>query len=63
MRVLTVITVIVSPLTLVAGLYGMNMKLPLVGSESDPRPFWWLLGGMVATVVVMLGFFRKKRWL
>ena len=63
MRVLTVITVIVSPLTLVAGIYGMNMKLPLVGSEADPRPFWWLVGGMVATVVVMLGFFRKKHWL
>ena len=63
MRVLTVITVIVSPLTLVAGIYGMNMKLPLVGSESDPRPFWWLVGGMVATVVIMLGFFRRKHWL
>lgn len=63
MRVLTVITVIVSPLTLVAGIYGMNMKLPMVGSESDPRPFWWLVGGMVVTVGVMLGFFRKKHWL
>jgi magnesium transporter len=63
MRVLTVMTVIVSPLTLVAGIYGMNMKLPIVGSESDPRPFWWLVGGMGVAVVVMLGFFRKKHWL
>lgn len=63
MRVLTVITVIVSPLTLVAGIYGMNMKLPMVGHEADPRPFWWLLVGMIATVVIMLGFFRKKHWL
>ena len=63
MRVLTVITVIVSPLTLVAGIYGMNMKLPMVGTESDPRPFWWLVGGMVVTVAIMLGFFRKKHWL
>jgi magnesium transporter len=63
MRVLTVITVIVSPLTLVAGIYGMNMKLPLVGNEADPRPFWWLVGGMVVTVGIMLAFFRKKHWL
>jgi len=63
MRVLTVFTVIVSPLTFVVGLYGMNMKLPLVGSDTDPRPFWWLVGGMAVTVVIMLGFFRKKRWL
>jgi magnesium transporter len=63
MRVLTVITVIVSPLTLVAGIYGMNMKLPMVGAPSDPRPFWWLVGGMAVTVAAMLVFFRKRNWL
>jgi len=63
MKVLTVITVIFMPLTLVAGLYGMNMKLPLVGSEVDPRPFWWLISGMAAAVLGMLGLFRYKRWI
>jgi len=63
MKVLTVITVIFMPLTLVAGLYGMNMRLPLVGSEADPRPFWWLMTGMVAAVLTMLGLFRYKRWI
>jgi magnesium transporter len=63
MRVLTVLTVIVAPLTLVAGLYGMNMRLPGVGSEDDPRPFWWLLGAMAVTVVAMLAFFRRRNWL
>ena len=52
-----------SPLTLVAGIYGMNMHLPGVSGENDPRPFWWLMGGIAATVVVMLLFFRKRNWL
>jgi len=63
MRVLTVLTVIVAPLTLVAGIYGMNMHLPGVHAENDPRPFWWLMGGMALTVVVMLAFFKKRNWL
>jgi magnesium transporter len=63
MRVLTVLTVIVAPLTLVAGIYGMNMHLPGVGGPDDPRPFWWLIGGMTVTVIAMLLFFRKRKWL
>ena len=50
MKVLTVITVIFMPLTLVAGIYGMNMKLPLVATPDDPRPFWWIIGAMVVAV-------------
>lgn len=63
MKVLTVITVIFMPLTLVAGLYGMNMRLPLVGSPDDPRPFWWLVGGMTAVVSGMLLLFRRRGWI
>ena len=37
MRVLTVITVIFMPLTLVAGIYGMNMHLPGISSPDDPQ--------------------------
>ena len=63
MRVLTVLTVIVAPLTLVAGIYGMNMKLPGVANDTDPRPFWRLIGAMTATVIGMLVFFRRRRWM
>jgi magnesium transporter len=63
MKVLTVITVIFMPLTLVAGLYGMNMRLPLVANDHDPRPFWWLGGAMFVAVVAMLAYFRRKKWL
>lgn len=63
MKVLTVITLIFMPLTLVAGLYGMNMHLPGVVSPDDPRPFWWLIFGMTVTVVVMLWMFKRRGWL
>lgn len=63
MKVLTVITVIFMPLTLIAGLYGMNVKLPLVGSDADPRPFWWLVGGMTLLSLLMLAGFRRRGWL
>ncbi len=63
MRVLTVITVIFMPLTLVAGIYGMNMHLPGIGNPDDPRPFWGLMALMAATVVVMLFFFKKRGWM
>jgi magnesium transporter len=63
MKVLTVITVIFMPLTLVAGIYGMNMRLPLVASQEDPRPFWWIIGGMAVAVAAMLAYFRKRDWI
>ncbi len=63
MKVLTVITVIFMPLTLVAGIYGMNLKLPLVATIDDPRPFWWIVGGMLAAVGLMLAAFRRRGWI
>ena len=63
MKVLTLITVIFMPLTLVAGIYGMNMKLPLVATPDDPRPFWWIIGGMIVAVGAMLAFFKKRNWI
>jgi magnesium transporter len=63
MRVLTVMTVIVAPLTLVAGLYGMNMKLPGVADQAGSGPFWRLVAGMAVAAIGMLAFFRVRRWL
>jgi magnesium transporter len=63
MKILTVITLIFMPLTLVAGMYGMNMHLPGVTDPDNPRPFWWLMLGMTVTVIVMLWIFRRRDWL
>ncbi|MGE3955982.1 MAG: magnesium/cobalt transporter CorA [Vicinamibacterales bacterium] len=62
MKVLTVFTTIFMPLTLVSGIYGMNVSLPhLPGGETNQ--FWELLGVMTVIVVLMLAYFRRKRWI
>jgi magnesium transporter len=62
MKVLTVVSVIFMPLTLLAGLYGVNVALPRFPG-SDAAQFWWLCGISVAVIVAMLALFRRKRWI
>ncbi|MGC8838982.1 MAG: magnesium/cobalt transporter CorA [Anaerolineae bacterium] len=60
MRVLTVISVIMLPLTVLAGIYGMNVPLPLAHS---PVSFILILGLMVLIAAGMLSYFRRRGWL
>jgi magnesium transporter len=61
MKVLTVLTTIFMPLTLLSGLWGMNIQLPRFPG-TDREQFWWIAGIMAAIVVAMLVMFRRKRW-
>ena len=58
--VLTVVTVILLPLTLITGIFGMNVKFP--GFETA-HAWWAIVGGMLVVLGGLLGFFRYKRWL
>jgi len=60
LRILTVFSVILLPLTLITGFFGMNVRFP--GFESS-WAFWTIFGLMAAAGVGMLAFFRLKRWL
>ena len=60
LRILTVVSVVLLPLTLISGIFGMNVDFPGFGSAAA---FWAIIGGMAGVVVAMLGFFRYKRWL
>ena len=60
LRILTVVSVVMLPLTLITGFFGMNVHFP--GYDSAPA-FWAILGVMVVALVGMIGFFRYKRWL
>ncbi|MBX7137254.1 MAG: magnesium/cobalt transporter CorA [Oligoflexia bacterium] len=61
MKVLTIVTTIFMPLTLIAGIYGMNF-------DNMPELHWhfgyvWALGLMLLSALVMVGYFRRRRWL
>jgi magnesium transporter len=60
LRLLTIISVTVLPLTLITGVFGMNVLFP---GEGTHTAFWIILGLLVATLVSMVAFFRYKRWL
>jgi magnesium transporter len=62
MKVLTILTTIFMPLTLLSGLWGMNILLPRFPG-TDREQFWWLVGIMAAIVAAMLVMFRRKRWI
>ncbi|NQT90270.1 MAG: magnesium/cobalt transporter CorA [Candidatus Omnitrophica bacterium] len=61
MKTLTVIATIMMPLTLIASIYGMNFKfMPELASEYG---YPIAIGIMVAIAVVMLSYFKRKKWL
>jgi len=60
MRILTVISVIMLPLTLLSGIYGMNVELPL--AEWDVA-FVLIIAMMFTIAVTMLSYFRRRGWL
>ena len=61
MKLLTLVTVIALPFTVLGGLFGMNVHLPGISSENDPRAFWWILAVAICLVGLTLTFLRGKR--
>lgn len=60
-KILTVFTAIILPLSLFASIYGMNLSyLPLAKDRSS---FWIFLGGMFAVTAGMLLYFKHKKWI
>jgi magnesium transporter len=60
MRVLTFISTIMLPLTVISGIYGMNVDLPLFDGHWD---FIIICGIMLIIIVGFLFYFKRKRWL
>jgi magnesium transporter len=60
LRVLTSISVIVLPLTLLASIWGMNVGVP---GEGDTTAFWAVTASMAVLLVGMVTYFRRRGWL
>ena len=60
MKVFTLVSLLLMPPTLVASIYGMNVKLPLIGGMWD---FIMIMGIMLSLVLVVLIIFRSRKML
>ena len=66
MKVLAVVSVFMMPPTLIAGFYGMNVRLPMIAADEPNASFWnWIiiLGIMALSCVVIWIFFKRKKML
>ena len=59
-RILTGVSVVLLPLTLIASIFGMNTGVP---GEQSIAAFWVIVGVMVALLGGMIAYFRHRRWL
>lgn len=60
-KILTIISVTILPISLIAAIFGMNLQfMPLT---NKPFSFWIIIGLMVAIFISLLCAFKKKKWL
>lgn len=60
MKILTLISSIILPLTFLTGLYGMNVLLPM---QDDNIAFWLIIVAMFFLVGGMATYFKRQKWL
>ena len=61
MKVLTLATVLLLPGSMIAGLLGMNVIVPL--DKDDPVSFWIVVGAIAVLAVAIVLVARARRWL
>lgn len=62
MKVLTVASTIFLPLTVLTGMWGMNIEIPHLPGGAGAQ-FWWIVAIMIAIVAAMLALFRRNKWI
>ena len=62
MKVLTVMSTIFMPMTVLTGMWGMNIPLP-VFPGGEAAQFWWIIGSLAVISAAMLAVYRRIGWL
>lgn len=58
---LTIMSAALLPLTLLSGIYGMNIdNLPYA---HDPKFVWAMFGGLALFIIIFIALMKKRRWL
>src|SRR5881398_2678224 len=60
LRVLTSVSVILLPLTLIASIWGMNVRVP---GEQSIVAFWIIIAVMLGVLSGLVAYFRRRGWL
>jgi magnesium transporter len=61
MKVLTILSTVFMPMTVLTGMWGMNVKIPILpGGEA--AQFWWVCGLMFAISGGFLAYFKRRHW-
>jgi magnesium transporter len=60
MKVLTVFSTVLLPLTFITGLFGMNVNIPF---QNHPFGFLIIICLSLAVIISLLIFFKQKKWI
>ena len=60
MKMLTLLSSIILPLTFITGLFGMNVMFPFI--TSTKVAFWIIIGVMLVVSVALIYFFKHRKW-
>ena len=66
MKILAVVSVFLMPPTLIAGFYGMNVRLPMINADDPNANFWnWVIivALMALSCLLVFVLFRRKKLL
>lgn len=62
MNLFAAIATMFLPLTLISGIFGMNVTVPWQREYNDLWPFWVLVGIMAVVFVIIFVWLKCKKW-